>query len=58
MYYSEVLISIKYKSVLVTQSFPTLCDPIIYSPPGSLVHGVLQARIMEWIAIPFSKGSS
>lgn len=57
MYYSEGLISIKYKSVLVAQSFPTLCDPIVYSPPGSLVHRVLQARIVEWIAIPFSKGS-
>ena len=35
---------------------PTLCDPMDYSPPGSSVHGILQARILEWVAIPFSKG--
>ena len=39
-------------------SSPTLCDPIDCSPPGSSVHGILQARILEWIAITFSKGSS
>jgi len=33
---------------------PTLCDPIDHSPPGSSVHGVLQARILEWVAISFS----
>ena len=44
--------------VLVTQSSPTLCDPLDYSPPGSSVHGILQARILEWVAISFSKGSS
>ena len=33
----------------------TLCDPIDGSPPGSPVHGILQARILEWIAISFSK---
>ena len=37
--------------------FGTLCDPIDYSPPGSSVHGILQARILEWVAIPFSRGS-
>ena len=36
------------------QSCPALCDPVDYSPPGSSVHGVLQARILEWIAISFS----
>ena len=36
----------------------TLCDPIDGSPPGSSVPGILQARILEWIAIPFSRGSS
>ena len=36
----------------------TLCDPMDCSPPGSSVHGILQARIAEWVAIPFSKGSS
>ena len=44
--------------VLVAQSCPTLCDPMDSSPPGSSVHGILQARTLEWVAHPFSKGSS
>ena len=44
--------------VLVTQSCLILCNPMDYSPPGSSVHGILQARILEWVAIPFSRGSS
>ena len=36
------------------QSWPTLCDPIDGSPPGSSVLGILQARILEWVAISFS----
>ena len=40
------------------QSCPTLCDPIDGSPPVSPVPGILQARILEWIAISFSRGSS
>ena len=44
--------------VLVAQSCPTLCDPIECSLPGSSVHGILQARILEWVAILFSRGSS
>ena len=40
--------------VLVAQSCPTLCDPMDYSSPGSSVHRILQARILEWVAIPFS----
>ena len=44
--------------VLVTQSCPPLWDPVDCSPPGSSVHGILQARILEWVAIPFSRGSS
>ena len=36
----------------------TLCDPMNYSPPGSSVHGILQARMFEWVAMPSSKGSS
>ena len=36
------------------QSFPTLCDPINGSPPGSLVPGIPQARTLEWVAISFS----
>ena len=48
----------KVVKALVTQSCPTLCDPIDYSPPGSSAHGFLQARILELVAIPFSRGSS
>ena len=44
--------------VKVTQSCPTLCDPMDYSPPGSSVHEMLQARLLKWVAIPFSRGSS
>ena len=44
--------------VLVAQSFPTLFDPRDWSLPGSSVHGILQASILEWVAIPFSRGSS
>ena len=40
------------------QSCLTLCDPMDCSPPGSSVHGTLQARILEWVAISFSRGSS
>ena len=43
---------------LVTQSCLTLCDPVDCIPPRFSVHGILQARILEWIIIPFSKGSS
>ena len=39
------------------QSCPTLCNPMDCSPPGASVHGILQARILEHIAISFSKGS-
>ena len=44
--------------VQVAQSFLTLCDPMGYNPAGSSVHGILQARILEWVAILFSRGSS
>ena len=40
--------------VLVAQSYLTLCDPIDCSLPGSSVHGIFQARILEWVAISFS----
>ena len=49
---------VKKVKVLVTQSCPTLCDPMDWRPPGSSVHGILQARILEWVAISFSRGSS
>ena len=42
----------------VAQSCPTLCDPMDYSPPNSSVHGILQARILKWVAISFSRRSS
>ena len=45
-------------AVLVTQFCPTVWDPTDCSPPGSSVHGILQERILEWIAVPFSRGSS
>jgi len=44
--------------VLVSQSCPTLCDPVDCSSSGLSVHGILQARILEWVAIPFPRGSS
>ena len=44
--------------VKVDQWCPTVCNPMNRSPPGSSVHGILQERIMEWVAIPFSRGSS
>ena len=44
--------SVQFSSV--TQSCPTLCDPIDSSPPGSPVPGILQARTLEWVAISFS----
>ena len=44
--------------VKVTQSCLTLCDPMDCSPSGSFVHGILQARIVERVAFPFSRGSS
>ena len=43
---------------LVSQSCPILCNPIDYSPPGSSVHGILQARTLEWAAMLSSRGSS
>ena len=40
------------------KSCTTVCDPMDCSPPGSSVHGILQARILEWVAISFSSGPS
>ena len=51
-------VSQRLQTVLVTQSCPTFRDPMECSPPGSSIHGIFQARILEWIAIPFSKESS
>ena len=44
----------KKEKVTVTQSCPTLCDAMDYSLPGSSVHGILQARILERVVMPFS----
>ena len=44
--------------LLVAQSCPTLCDPMDCSPPGSSVHRIFQARILDWVALPSSRGSS
>ena len=44
--------------VLVAQLCPTPCDPMDCSPPGPSVHGILQARILECVAVPFSRGFS
>ena len=49
---------ISSESVLAVQSCPILCDPMDCSPPGSSVHGILQARILDRVAISFSGGSS
>ena len=56
LFYLQVDVSVM--KVLVTQSCPTLCYPRDCSPPGSSVHGILQARILGWIALSFSRGSS
>ena len=46
------------KCVLVAQLCLTFCDPMNCSLPGSSVHGILQTRILEWVTIPFCRGSS
>ena len=47
-----------YHCYLIAQSCLTLCDPTDYSPLGSSLHGISQIRILEWVAISFSRGSS
>ena len=46
------------QSYPIAQSCPTLCSPMDYSLSGFFVHGIFQARILEWVAIPYSRGSS
>ena len=53
---SPVCVTLKWSEV--AQSSPTLCNPVDCNLPGSSVHGILQARILEWVAISFSRGSS
>ena len=57
MDYATLKISLKVK-MLVVQLCLTLCKPMDCSPLGPSVHGILQARILEWVAIPFYRGSS
>ena len=42
----------------IAQSSPTLSDPMDYSLPGSSIHGIFQARVLEWVAIAFSDSKS
>ena len=51
---------VPYLAILseVAQLCPTLCDPVDYSLPGSSIHVIFQARVLEWVAISFSRGSS
>ena len=51
------MVRTQWNEVIVTQLCLTLCNPMDYSPPGSSVNGILQARELEWAAIPFSRGS-
>ena len=48
----------RFFTVLVAQSCLTLCNPMDCSMPASSVHGIFQARLLEWVAISFSRGSS
>ena len=52
-FFSKITLKVK-----VAQACPTLWDPMDFNLPGSSVHGILQARILEWVAIPFSRGCS
>ena len=55
---SIIVIKIKVCWAKLSQSCPTLCDPMDCSLPGSTVRGILQARTLEWVAMPSSRGSS
>ena len=55
---SALYVCVSTVLVLVAQSCPTLCDPMVCSSPGFCVHEIFQARILEWVAISFSRGSS
>ena len=50
--------SVLYTFMSVTQSCLTLCDPMDCSPPGSSVYGIFQGRMLEWVALSSSRGSS
>ena len=46
------------RALMCTQLYPTLCHPMDCSPPGSSVHGLFQAKMLEWIALSYSRGFS
>ena len=61
LYYTEVYLLPRWLACLWAksfQSYPILCDPMDYSPRGFCVHGILQARTLEWVAVPSFRGSS
>ena len=53
--FSDISMLVVVKLLSLVQLF---CNPMDYSPPGSLVHGISQARLLKWVAISFSRGSS
>ena len=55
---SSIQLLFEWLKVKVAQSCPALCNPLDCSLPGSSAHGILQARILEWVTIPFSRWSS
>ena len=50
-----IYIYVKESESEVAQLCPTLCHPVVYNLPGSCIHGIFQARILEWVAISFSR---
>ena len=58
LYVAKIDLVNKLITLFDTQSCLTLCDPMGYSQPGSSVHGILQAGILEWVAFPISRGFS
>ena len=54
-YHSETICTLWSE---VAQSCPTLCDPMDYSLPGFSIHRIFQARVLEWVAISFTRGST
>ena len=53
-----ILVSVKESESEVARSCPPLCDPMDCSPRGSSIHGIFPARVLEWVAISFTRGSS
>ena len=56
--FTRIWALLKNRAYVHAQPCPTLCDPVDSSPPGSSVHGLLQARTLEWVAMPSCRGSS